>query len=234
MRWLSRGNVLTSSYELRSEAYLFPKEKGHQLAANLTDPDWLTKLLYLSCIFEKINSLDLSLQGRSVDILTAYNKTKIFNKKLQLWASRVEIGRMDLFSELNDYLKENEFNQRNVKQFVINHLRNLSQWFDEYFPEDITPQQHDWILSLFTISITYHLSSDLIEGPDDLSSERGLKIAFDTKRTLTEFWLLVAKESPQLSTAAMNVLLPFGTTYLCERTFSTSFYVKNKYRSKLK
>ena len=30
----------------------------------------------------------------------------------------------------------------------------------------------------------------------------------------------------------MNVLLPFGTTYLCKRTFSTLSYVKNKYRSK--
>ena len=50
-------------------------------------------------------------------------------------------------------------------------------------------------------------------------SDCGLKIAFETKRTLIEFWLSVAKEYPQLSAAQMNVLLPFGTTYLCERTF---------------
>ena len=56
---------------------------------------------------------------------------------------------------------------------------------------------------------------------DDLSNDCDLKIAFDTKRTLTEFWLSVAKEYPQLSVAAINVLLPFGTTYLCEKTFST-------------
>ena len=51
---------------------------------------------------------------------------------------------------------------------------------------------------------------------------------------MIEFWLAVAKEYPQLSVAAMNVLLPFKRTYLCERTFSTLSYVKNKYRSKLK
>ena len=77
------------------------------------------------------------------------------------------------------------------------------------------------------------MSSDLIEALDDLSSDCGLKIAFDTKRILTEFWLSVAKKCPQLSVAAINVLLPFGTTYLCEKTFSTLSYVKNKYRSKL-
>ena len=233
VRWLSRGKVLTRLYELRNEAYLFLMERRHELASNLTNPDWLTKLLYLSCVFEKINGLNLSLQGESVDILTAYNKIKGFKKKIQHWVGRVEIGRMDMFSELNDYLEENKFNQKYVKQSVISHLRNLSQWFDKYFPEDTTPQQHDWILSPFTISNTHHLSSNLIEALDDLSSDRSLKIAFDTKRTLTEFWLSVAKEYPQLSAAAVNVLLPFGTTYLCERTFSTLSYIKNKYRSKL-
>ena len=85
------------------------------------------------------NSLNLSLQGESVDNLTAYNKIKAFKKKIQHWASRVEIGRIDMLSELNDYPEENEFNRRNVKQSVISHLRNLSQCFDKYFPKDITP-----------------------------------------------------------------------------------------------
>jgi len=32
----------------------------------IADPDRLTKLLYLSCIFEKINDLNLSLQSESL------------------------------------------------------------------------------------------------------------------------------------------------------------------------
>ena len=47
VRWLSQGKVLTRLYELRNEAYLFPTEKRYEFAANLTDPDWLTKL----CIY---------------------------------------------------------------------------------------------------------------------------------------------------------------------------------------
>ena len=102
------------------------------------------------------------MQGeKSIEILTAYNKIKAFKKKIQHWASRVEIERMDMFSELNDYLEENEFNQRNVKQSVISHLPNLFQCFDKYFPEDITPSPY-WILSPFTISNTDHLLSDLM------------------------------------------------------------------------
>ena len=51
VRWLSRGKVFTRLYELRNEAHLFLMERRHKLAANLTGPDWLTKLLYLSCVF---------------------------------------------------------------------------------------------------------------------------------------------------------------------------------------
>ena len=82
LRWLSRGKVLTRLYELQNETYLFLKERRHELAANITDPDWLTKLLYLSCVFEKTNSLNLPLKGESVDILTTYNKIKTFKKKI--------------------------------------------------------------------------------------------------------------------------------------------------------
>ena len=73
----------------------------------------------------------------------------------------------------------------------------------------------------------------MIKALVDLSSDRSLKIAFDTRKTLTEFWLIVANEYPQLLTAAVYVLLPFGTTYLCERMFSILSYVENKYSSKL-
>jgi len=64
--------------DLRNEVCLFLTERKHELAAKLADHDWLTKLLYLSCVFEKINSLNLSLQGESVNILTANNKIKAF------------------------------------------------------------------------------------------------------------------------------------------------------------
>ena len=158
VRWLSRGKVLTRLYELRNEAYLFLTQRRHERGANLTNPDWLTKLLYLSCIFEKINNLNLSLQGeKSIDILIAYSKIKAFKKKIQHWASRVEIEKINMCSELNDYLEENKFNQRNVKQSVISHLRNLFQCFDKYFPEDIAPSPY-WILSPspYQVLIIYH------------------------------------------------------------------------------
>ena len=233
VRWLSRGKVLTRLFELRDEVYLFLMDRKHELAANLTDPDWIVKLLYLSCIFEKLNSLNLSLQGESMNILTANSKIEAFKKKLKHWADLLESGKMDMFSDLNDFLEENELNQNIVKQSILNHLQDLTQWFDKYFPKNTNPERYDWILSPFTVPSTCHLSTELIEALDDLASDHSLKIAFDNKRSLTEFWISVEKEYPGLSEAAMIVLLPFGTTYLCEMTFSALSYIKNKYRSRL-
>ena len=43
-----------------------------------------------------------------------------------------------------------------------------------------------------------------------------------------EFWLSVAQEYSALSAAAMDILTPFGSTYMCEKTFSSLAYLKNR------
>ena len=88
--------------------YLFLMDRKNELAAKLTDPDWIVKLLYFSCIFEKLNGLNLSLLGESMNILRANNKIEAFKKKLQYWAGLLKSGKMDMFSDLNDFLEENE------------------------------------------------------------------------------------------------------------------------------
>ena len=125
VRWLSREKVLTRLYELRDEVYLFLMVRKHKFASNLSDPGWIVKLLYLSCIFEELNGLNLSLQGVSMNILTANNKIEAFKKKLQHWAGLLESGKMDMLSELNDFLEENELSQNIVKQSIFNHLKIL-------------------------------------------------------------------------------------------------------------
>ena len=88
------------------EAYLFLTERRHELAANLTDPDWLTELLNLSCIFEKINTLNLSLQGKSVDILTAYNKIKISKIKFNIGLAELKLEEWICFLSLTTISKK--------------------------------------------------------------------------------------------------------------------------------
>lgn len=80
------------------------------------------------------------------------------------------------------------------------------------------------ILSLYWWSY-FLFSTDLVSDPT-------LKNSFDSV-SLEEFWLSVEAEYKELSDKAMNKLLQFSTTYLCESAFSTMTLVKTKQRNRL-
>uniref|UniRef100_A0A3P8SK73 HAT C-terminal dimerisation domain-containing protein n=1 Tax=Amphiprion percula TaxID=161767 RepID=A0A3P8SK73_AMPPE len=197
-RWLSRGKALSRLYELRDEVRLFLMEHDSQFADHLTDPDWLTRLAYLSCIFNKLNGLDMLLQGENTSIMTLNDKI-------------LEMGRIDMFPELEEFMEENGLSVDTVTEFITSHLQALLEHFNKFFPEEMAPEKYDWIRSLFTVTTTSPFNS----------------------KPLSEFWISVQKEYPQLSRAALDVLMPFGCMYLCEKTFSALTYIKNKYRSRL-
>src|SRR6185437_10992180 len=54
-------------------------------ADNIGNVEWLAKLAYLADIFEKLNVLNLSLQGKDKTILEVSDKVMGFVKKLRLW-----------------------------------------------------------------------------------------------------------------------------------------------------
>ncbi len=64
VRWLSRGRVLQRLYELREDVKCFLTEIKSDLAKHLDDTMWLASLSYLVDIFDRLNGLNLSLQGR--------------------------------------------------------------------------------------------------------------------------------------------------------------------------
>uniref|UniRef100_A0A3Q1G3T1 HAT C-terminal dimerisation domain-containing protein n=1 Tax=Acanthochromis polyacanthus TaxID=80966 RepID=A0A3Q1G3T1_9TELE len=231
VRWLSRGNVLSRLCELREEVRIFLADQRSPLAEHLSDPDWVARLVYLSSVFGKLNGLNMSLQGENTSILTLNDKVQAFVRKLERWRERAEAGHMDMFTELDDFIEENALSVNIVRASVADHLQSLVDHFKKYFPEETAPERHDWIRSPFTAK-TNHLTSDFEDALIELSSDRTLRALFDAK-SLDEFWISVRKEYPQLSAAALNTLMPFGSTYLCEKTFSALTYIKNKHRSRL-
>jgi len=53
------------------------------------------------------------------------------------------------------------------------------------------------------------------------------------QNTLPEFWLSVETEYAELVRLAIDILLPFVSTWLCEATFSTLTYIKSKNHTRL-
>ena len=66
----------------------------------------------------------------------------------------------------------------------------------------------------------------------ELSCDGGLKNEFK-KDILCDFWLKQRAEYELISDKALQFLIPFSTSYLCETGFSAMLAIKNKYRTKL-
>ncbi|GFW88418.1 zinc finger MYM-type protein 6 [Trichonephila clavipes] len=77
-RWLSRGKFLQRVYELRNEITIFLEEENLPEAEKFRDGLFLMKLSYLVDIFEKLNILNLQLQGSNVHMFDTSDKINAF------------------------------------------------------------------------------------------------------------------------------------------------------------
>ena len=72
-------------YELKSEIIIFLKKEKPSFVTTFENGVFHSKLAYLCDIFEKLNQLNMSLQGRDTHILQLYDKLTAFKRKLRLW-----------------------------------------------------------------------------------------------------------------------------------------------------
>ncbi|KAL2103117.1 hypothetical protein ACEWY4_002285 [Coilia grayii] len=121
-----------------------------------------------------------------------------------------------------------------VIKLVEEHLSKLNTDFNQYFQHiDKKSESLDWVRDPFTTTESSNkLPARLQEQLWDVSSDRGLKVAHREK-TLTEFWCDVEREYPELGKHALVELLPFGSTYMCEVTFSALTHIKTNKRNRL-
>jgi hypothetical protein len=232
VRWLSRGKF-TRLCDLREEVRLFLSEISSPLLQHMEDMNWVAKLAYLSDIFERINSLNTSLQGKECNVFLAHDRVSGFRKKLDLWCARVKRGSVEMFPTLEDVVEKAGLQLGTVQQVVIAHLEGLREQFGEYFGEEILANQ--WVRNPFSFPVSPcdRLTMQEEEALVELNSNMDLKQKM-TEVSLAHFWLSVKTEFPHLSKKAMQVLLPFTSTYLCECGFSALTTIKNKYRSRLR
>jgi len=70
IRWLSKGKALKRLLILQNEVTIYLTRNDSGLVRHFHDQSWLLKLCYLSDIVEKLNQLNLSLQGDNSKIFT--------------------------------------------------------------------------------------------------------------------------------------------------------------------
>ena len=87
VRWLSKGRSLARVSELGEPLQRFLLEKQSPLAAHFSDREWVAKLASLCDIFNLLNKLNLSLQGRMTTVFKSADKVAAFKAKLELWGN---------------------------------------------------------------------------------------------------------------------------------------------------
>ena len=221
VRWLSRGKSLNRVLELREPLQRFLLEENSNLANKLSDEKWVLKLAYLCDIFNLLNELNLSLQGKMTTVFKLADKVAAFKDKLKSWEQRVNKRVFDMFQTLAQTLKGSEPEQEFFDLIVTSCLRVLLQEFKRYFLSAQDPRvAKKWIRNPFIFkpggsNLSVRQEDQLL----DIANDGNLKRLFDTM-TLPMFWMKVLPEYPDLAIKALKTLLPFPTSYLCESGFS--------------
>ncbi len=98
----------------------------------------LLSLSYLVDIFDRLNGLNLSLQGRETHILLLADKVHAFTQKLDLWHGRISRGNCDMFPSLADFITDagTSHDFSSLFQSASEHLSAMRKQFATYFKED--------------------------------------------------------------------------------------------------
>lgn len=238
VRWLSRGKILKRFFELREEIRMFFLKEinlSFELRDRFNDFAWCAQVAYLCDVFGYLNELNMDLQNsqKTVTVFQFEDKIESTFKKIEMWQRRFEKKDYSSFSTLHEFLTTaNDILPDSIFQSFLKHFTDLKKSFREYFP--IPDNSKLWIKNPFSVDFSEISCLSALEENQliDISCDSALQLVFKNI-SLFEFWLSARKQYPVISERAIKVLIPFSTSYLCEKAFSTLVYTKNKYRNKL-
>ncbi len=233
VRWLSRENVLKRFFELREEVKAFMEKDGVAVPV-LSDPKWLMDLAFLVDITHELNVLNKKLQGQGQLVSAAYGNVRAFSTKLVLWKAQLSQTNLCHFPACKALVDAGT--PFSGKKYVDAILK-LQKEFDHRFADFKT---HRATLQIFADPFTFDvqdappvLQMELI----DLQCNSDLKAKFrevsGKADKLGQFLRELPPSFPELSRMFERTMCLFGSTYLCEKFFSTLNFNKSKYRSRL-
>uniref|UniRef100_A0A671MBF3 HAT C-terminal dimerisation domain-containing protein n=1 Tax=Sinocyclocheilus anshuiensis TaxID=1608454 RepID=A0A671MBF3_9TELE len=144
----------------------------------------------------------------------------------------------DRLNSLNTLMQGRDANILLLSDKVSAFVGKLDLWRDrlinknvDMFPNFADCVSFAWVRDPFSCP-GKDLPVDMGEQLVELKSDTRLRHLYSSS-SLPSFWLSVMTEYPQLSDAAIKLLLPFTSTYLCEAGFSKLTALKTKYRNRL-
>ena len=229
VRWLSLGKVLRRVWDLKTEILLFLEMKGKDTEyPQLRKSEWLSDLAFAVDLFEHMNELNTRLQGKGTFAHEMYSTVKAFRVKLKLFSRQLSQNITTHFPTL-----ETMAPQMMSTEKYTNMISALDNEFARRFADfQKLAAEFDILSSPFTTDfekVPDALQLELI----DLQCDSTLKEKFQSESTDKFYASLNESKFANLRKMAMKLLVLFGSTYICEQTFSTMNINKTKLRSNL-
>lgn len=154
------------------------------------------------------------------------DKVNAFIKKLGIWIIRLENRNFEAFDLTSNYIDKNVNSKNPILNRVLDtmktHLRELKIQLLEYFSCNNNGISNRWVLNPFDENIVAvaKLPVETYNQLIELSADKTLQLEFSSQ-DLNKFWLARRNEYRSLVTVALKILIPFATSYLCEKEFSS-------------
>ncbi|XP_018369071.1 PREDICTED: general transcription factor II-I repeat domain-containing protein 2B-like [Trachymyrmex cornetzi] len=233
VRWLSAAKCLQVFFAIRKEILLFLKEmnksKFHEYLSLLEDVTFLTELAFITDISNQLRLLNLKLQKTDQNISQLVSHVNSFRRKLQALKCHLNSNIFHFFPSCQIILEEHG-SICNFKEYT-HFIDSLIDEFDTRFTcfEKLKTE-----LILFENPLTAPIEEQHLDLQDelfDLQNDISLKTVQETG---VDFYKMLKESSyPKLRDFGLRIHSMFGSTYLCEISFSKMKLIKNERRSSL-
>ncbi|XP_067930870.1 general transcription factor II-I repeat domain-containing protein 2A-like [Watersipora subatra] len=233
VRWLSRGAMLKRFYSLRSEIDQFLKDKDRPLH-ELSDPLWLADLAFLVDLTDHLTTLNKSLEGKDQLVPQLYEHMEAFCVKLNLFKTQLRnfnVVHFPTLSEIRTAYPQAKFSAKKGKYVsVIAYLETeFRQRFQDFsvIDKEIKLNATPFLVDAKEVEKNLQLELIEIECDDVLKNQH-------QQLSLPEFYRSLEKEKfPMMRRHAKIMISLFGSTYICEQTFSLLTLNKSRMRTKM-
>ncbi|CAI5649826.1 unnamed protein product [Oreochromis niloticus] len=232
VRWLSRGRVLRRFYELIPEINAFLHSKG-KTVPELIDQEWKWHLAFLTDVTEMLNGLNLQLQGQRKLICDMYSHIKALELKLTLLLEQVKKHNFTHLPATQNLSAENPavlFPAEKCVEALEMLKAELSVRFRQLHAhaKEIRLFQNPFVADIDEAQSFYQFELAELQNCDVL------KDAFKPN-SLVDFYAALPNDTyPNIKKKhAMKMSTLFGSTYMCEQTFSRMKLMKSPMRSRL-
>uniref|UniRef100_A0A8C5LJG6 SPIN-DOC-like zinc-finger domain-containing protein n=1 Tax=Leptobrachium leishanense TaxID=445787 RepID=A0A8C5LJG6_9ANUR len=227
VRWLSLGKVLKKVWDLRAEIQEFC-EKKEKVIPELSDADWMVDFGFAVDVTALMNELNTKLQCKGLFVHEMYSLVKAFMRKLQFLSSQMEDN---ILTHLPT-LKESRPSAVHLRRYssMLGALHGeFSRRFQDF--KTVESEMH-MISSPFSCSVD-NTPSDVQLELIDLQSDALMAEHFKSVSLLDFYSSLKEENFQHMRMRAQKMLVLFGSTYICEQTFSVMKFNKSRYRSSL-